>query len=672
MNSVSGGRPLTAAPPPPTPPPTPAAAPPASCSTPAPQKSRLKSVSREHPCPVCGGDHKCSVGDDGVILCGRRQGEQPGFACLGPARGDPQWCLYRRADDPERAARSAKHTNGQPQRYYFSYPAERGQELYQVVRTEPGKNGKSKDICQRRPDGKGGWVYSLGDVRRVPYHLPELLGADRGSNVFVAEGEKKVDALRRWGLLATCNPQGAGKWGKLDPQAAEAALREQHVFLLPDNDVDGRKHVQDVARRTQSYAASVAIVELPGLGPKGDIIDWIAAGGTKEELLRLAQAAPKESEHGDAWEPPGSVPPFPPRSGNGNGVCSAVPGTAGTAGTESVPPFPPKGGGNGGTDFPDPIPATGLSAEGQGTSWVWDGYIAAGSTTLLSALWKVGKTTLLTHLLRARQEGNVFCGRAVASGRTLYVTEESQRRWVERRDQLGLTDAAHFQVRPFRGKPNRGEWLLFLDHLDRQLAAGGYDFVVFDTLSNLWPVRDENDAAQVQEALMPLHRLCERGAALLLVHHLRKSDGTEATASRGSGALPAFVDTIVELRRFAPDHAADRRRVLTAVGRWEETPAELVVELTEADGYAPQGERQDAQAADLRRVIEAALPNGPPGATVDEIKEALPEGSRRQKLISVLQDGAGKGWWNRTGAGKAGNPFRFWASLTSGNQGDDW
>jgi hypothetical protein len=256
----------------------------------------------------------------------------------------------------------------------------------------------------------------------------------------------------------------------------------------------------------------------------------------------------------------------------------------------------------------------------------------------------------------------VFCGRAVAVGRTLYVTEESKKRWVQRRDQLGLTNATHFQVRPFRGKPHRGEWLLFIDHLDRLLEHGGYDLVVLDTLSNLWPVRDENDAAQVQEALMPLHRLCERGAALLLVHHLRKSDGTEATGSRGSGALPAFVDTIVELRRFAPDQAGDRRRVLTAVGRWDETPAELVIELDEGGGYVPRGERQEAQAADLRGEIESVLPAGPAGATRDEIAESLPEGVRKQRLLAVLQEGAGKGWWNRSGAGKAGSPFRFWAN----------
>lgn len=34
------------------------------------------------------------------------------------------------------------------------------------------------------------------------------------------------------------------------------------------------------------------IVELPDLPDKGDVSDWIASGGTKDQLMRLAAAAP--------------------------------------------------------------------------------------------------------------------------------------------------------------------------------------------------------------------------------------------------------------------------------------------------------------------------------------------------------------------------------------------
>ena len=41
----------------------------------------------------------------------------------------------------------------------------------------------------------------------------------------------------------------------------------------------------------QGVAASVRVLDLPGLGPKDDIIDWIKAGGTREQLLELVTKA---------------------------------------------------------------------------------------------------------------------------------------------------------------------------------------------------------------------------------------------------------------------------------------------------------------------------------------------------------------------------------------------
>ena len=48
-------------------------------------------------------------------------------------------------------------------------------------------------------------------------------------------------------------------------------------------------------------AASVKILELPGLQPKGDVSDWLDAGGTRDELERLAHEAP-------TWVPPAPEP----------------------------------------------------------------------------------------------------------------------------------------------------------------------------------------------------------------------------------------------------------------------------------------------------------------------------------------------------------------------------
>lgn len=167
----------------------------------------------------------------------------------------------------------------------YDYRDERGELLFQAIRCEP------KDFRQRRPDGKGGWLWSVKGVRVVPYRLPELL-AEPARSVFVAEGEKDCDSLARIGVLATCNAGGAGKW-----TAAHAEhLRGRRVAVLPDNDDAGRNHAQQVARSLHGVAESVRIVELPGLPVKGDVSDWLAAGGAKAQLGELAKAT-------EVWAP---------------------------------------------------------------------------------------------------------------------------------------------------------------------------------------------------------------------------------------------------------------------------------------------------------------------------------------------------------------------------------
>jgi hypothetical protein len=69
-----------------------------------------------------------------------------------------------------------------------------------------------KEFRQRRPDGRGSWVWRLGDIRRVPFRLPQVVEAVAGGRwVVVVEGEKDVLTLERYGIVAICNAGGAGK-----------------------------------------------------------------------------------------------------------------------------------------------------------------------------------------------------------------------------------------------------------------------------------------------------------------------------------------------------------------------------------------------------------------------------------------------------------------------------
>lgn len=147
---------------------------------------------------------------------------------------------------------------------------------YEAVRFEP------KGFAQRRNADKWG----MEGARPVPYRLPELIRSDPAATRFIVEGEKDADRLRKLGLVATTNIGGAGSW---KPEFASHFLGA-NVAVLADNDAAGRKHAIDVATSLVGAAASVKIIELPGLPEKGDVSDWLNAGGTVAELHGIVDA----------------------------------------------------------------------------------------------------------------------------------------------------------------------------------------------------------------------------------------------------------------------------------------------------------------------------------------------------------------------------------------------
>ena len=167
----------------------------------------------------------------------------------------------------------------------YDYCDSEGKLHYQVVRL-----GNPKDFRQRRtnPSKPDGWEWKTRDCKPLPYRLPELLEADPEYIVFVVEGEKDVDNLYGVGVIATCNSGGAGKWDK----SLSSHLSGRHVVILPDNDEPGEKHANDVARKLTGIATSIRVLHLPGLPNKGDVSDWLAAGGKVDELARMCQEAP--------------------------------------------------------------------------------------------------------------------------------------------------------------------------------------------------------------------------------------------------------------------------------------------------------------------------------------------------------------------------------------------
>ena len=316
------------------------------------------------------------------------------------------------------------------------------------------------------------------------------------------------------------------------------------------------------------------------------------------------------------------------------------------------------------SQFPSPVPIESLISASQGIDFLWAGCIARRHTTLFSALMKSGKSTLLGLLLKALQSGSPFLGRKTQASRVLVISEESTDIWVARRDALGL---AGVQVlsKPLMGKPSLRAWESFIGHIASHARASKADLVVIDTLGKFAPWKCENDAAEVQATLNPLDRITSDGAGLLCFHHAGNNESKgQGTLSRGSTALPGAVDIILEMKRFRPEEKADRRRVISGWGRFDDIPDEVVIELAN-DGlsYRAEGDRKAVAGRELHADLLFLLPTEPPGLTADELHDGLPEANRakRATLVSALMGGVGTEWQS-SGTGKKGSPRRFYRS----------
>jgi hypothetical protein len=161
----------------------------------------------------------------------------------------------------------------------YPYRDENREVLYQVTRAA------GKQFRQRVPDParRSGWRWSLGDVRRVLYRLPEILEAvAAGEVIYVVEGEKDVEAMVAAGAQATCNVGGAGKWR----QEYAFALAGAVVVVVADRDEAGYKHARQVAASLAGVAAAVEIVE-PAAGK--DAADHLSAGKTLADFTLIWQ-----------------------------------------------------------------------------------------------------------------------------------------------------------------------------------------------------------------------------------------------------------------------------------------------------------------------------------------------------------------------------------------------
>ena len=165
---------------------------------------------------------------------------------------------------------------------YYEYTDENGVPLYRKVRFEP-KNFK----IERFENGK--WLSGISGVKRVLYNLPEVLkGLLNGETIYIVEGEKDAETLKKYNKIATCSSFGAGKskWTEKDSEV----FKNANVIIIQDNDDIGKEFSENIAISLLDIASSVKLIDIskiwPDMPEHGDVSDFLESH-TMDELEKL-------------------------------------------------------------------------------------------------------------------------------------------------------------------------------------------------------------------------------------------------------------------------------------------------------------------------------------------------------------------------------------------------
>jgi hypothetical protein len=369
----------------------------------------------------------------------------------------------------------------------YDYQDETGALLYQVVRL------KLKDFRQRRPDGNGGWINKLGDVRRVPYKLPELLQYPSGT-VFFCEGEKDADRVASLNLCATT--VASGKW----TDDCVKALAGRDIIILQDNDEPGRKKALTAAQALHGAAKTIRIVLLPDLADKGDVSDWLDADPQNAgELADVCLAVPE-------WSPS--------ETDNAEGEAKPL--------IKSSRQFV--------ADFTPP-------------DYLVDGLIQEAFLYSLTGATGAGKTAITLRLAASLALGSSFGNRETKKRRVLYLAAENpidvRMRWIALSQYM---DFDHDQIEVYfvEGKfsiSQMGEAL----KKEAERVGGEFGLVVIDTGPVFYEGDEENNRTQQAEHALMLRGLIDiipgQPAVIANVHPVKNARADNLLPAGGGSFL---------------------------------------------------------------------------------------------------------------------------------------
>lgn len=229
----------------------------------------------------------------------KRKGEEREVLNEGKVRG---WHSMLMSDVDRLEAFQAKRglTDDILERYSIGYDKEK-RRFTIPIRDADGRLMNVRRYSMR-PDARVKIVNATGHGSPPRLFPADQLDAD---TILIVEGEWDALVGVQLGIPTVSGTGGAKKW----ESEWSKQLAGKDVFLLYDNDSDGRIGAKKAARSLGHHAASVTI--LPPLLPnqeKSDLTDWHLVGGTADMLAAHMQAG-AETTHEPSDDEPATVAP---------------------------------------------------------------------------------------------------------------------------------------------------------------------------------------------------------------------------------------------------------------------------------------------------------------------------------------------------------------------------
>jgi len=414
-------------------------------------------------------------------------------------------------------------------------------------RMRVGDTGKTYRLYKVDPNGKR--YPTLGDARIVPYRLPELLDAKTaGRIIYLAEGEKAVDALMSLGVAATTSHSGAGNW----PPENTEYFAGANVCIIPDNDLTGWRYAQRAAAAILPVAKAVKVIDLGLQGQGDDAFEFIEAGGGRAELAALVKAAPKINTEDDVTIPERlqAVQQIPP---------SDVPSPQTAAediAKEFAPDPKPK-------EVPPPKPLKTIKIESwdeiqdEPVEWLIEGVIPQGSFTALYGPPGSFKSFIALDIAEAIATGRSWMGRTVnKTGAVLYLAGEgfggigARIKACKMHHQTEDGAPIYIVRHQLNLRSSAEDFNALMMAVVMLVEETGMEFslAIVDTLARAFGGGNENSSEDMGAFITAMGKVQEfLNCALMVLHHSGKD---AAKGLRGHSSLLGAVDTELELLRF--------------------------------------------------------------------------------------------------------------------------